>query len=100
MSAIVDHPWPGNIRELKNVIEHSMILNSSKTLTVSVPSCVSADQPGSDVLQDAERKHILKVLERTGWRISGDNGAAEILGMKRTTLQSKMKILGITRSAS
>ncbi|MBN2437822.1 MAG: sigma 54-interacting transcriptional regulator [Deltaproteobacteria bacterium] len=98
MEALINYYWPGNIRELRNVIEHAMILNSTGSLAVEPPTGASPEQSGSSVLQDIERKHILEVLEKTGWRISGTNGAAEILGMKRTTLQSKMKALSIKRS--
>jgi transcriptional regulator with GAF, ATPase, and Fis domain len=97
LEALMRYNWPGNIRELKNVIEHAMILSSFKTLDVVAPACALEEQPVSYTLQDMERRHILEVLERTDWRISGKNGAAEILGIKRTTLQSKMKVLGIKR---
>ena len=100
LEALMRYNWPGNIRELKNVIEHAMILSSFKTLDVVVPACALEDQSVSYTLQDMERRHILEVLERTGWRISGKNGAAEILGIKRTTLQSKMKVLGIKRTTN
>jgi PAS domain S-box-containing protein len=100
LEALMRYNWPGNIRELKNVIEHAMILSSFKTLDVVVPACALEDQSVSYTLQDMERRHILDVLERTGWRISGKNGAAEILGIKRTTLQSKMKVLGIKRTTN
>jgi PAS domain S-box-containing protein len=98
MENLINYAWPGNIRELRNVVEHAMILNSSKTLALDLPTGATQEQPSSHALQDVERKHILEVLERTGWRISGKNGAAEILGMKRTTLQSKIKALSIARS--
>lgn len=97
LEALMRYNWPGNIRELKNVIEHAMILSSFKTLDVVAPACALEEQSVSYTLQDMERRHILEVLERTDWRISGKNGAAEILGIKRTTLQSKMKVLGIKR---
>ena len=100
LEALMRYNWPGNIRELKNVIEHAMILSSFKTLDVVAPACALEDQSVSYTLQDMERRHILEVLERTGWRISGKNGAAEILGIKRTTLQSKMKVLGIKRTTN
>ena len=99
MEALINYQWPGNIRELRNVIEHAMIMNKGKPLDVEPPAYTTQEQSDSSTLEDLERRHIIEVLERTGWRISGKNGAAEILGMKRTTLQSKMKALGITRSA-
>jgi PAS domain S-box-containing protein len=97
MEALMQYRWPGNIRELRNVVEHAMILTSGKTLNVEPPAHVPMEQSESSSLQDMERSHIIEVLERTDWRLSGKNGAAEILGMKRTTLQSKMKALGIKR---
>ena len=100
MENLINYTWPGNIRELRNIIEHAMILSSSKILALDLPIGATQALPGSYNLQDMERNHILEVLEKTGWRISGKSGAAEILGMKRTTLQSKIKMLGITRSAS
>ena len=89
--------WPGNARELRNVVEHAMIVSSSKTLEVHVPRMAFSDIPANLSLEDAERRHILGVLEKSGWRIAGQGGAAEILRLKRTTLQSKMKKLGIRR---
>lgn len=100
MDSLINYHWPGNIRELRNVIEHAMILCSTGTLAIKAPTVALTEEPGSYVLQDMERKHIIEVLERTGWRISGKNGAAETLGLKRTTLQSKMKAMRITRSVS
>jgi transcriptional regulator with GAF, ATPase, and Fis domain len=100
MEALMNYSWPGNVRELRNVIEHAMILSSGKILNVEPPAYMPMEQSGSSALQDIEYKHIVEVLERTNWRISGKNGAAEILGMKRTTLQSKMKALSIKRNIS
>ena len=76
-----------------------MIVSSGKTLDVHVPRVASSDFPVSLSLEDAERRHILGVLQKSGWRLTGQGGAAEILGLKRTTLQSKMKKLGIRRPA-
>lgn len=97
MDALIRHGWPGNIRELRNVIEHAMILSPGKTLDISLPETSAQAQSGAASLKDMERRHILETLERTNWRISGRNGASELLGMKRTTLQSRIKVLGITR---
>jgi len=91
--------WPGNARELRNVVEHAMIVSSGKTLEMHVPRTASSEIPANLSLEDAERRHILDFLEQSGWRITGQGGAAEILGLKRTTLQSKMKKLGIKRPA-
>jgi DNA-binding NtrC family response regulator len=100
MEALQRHPWPGNVRELRNVIEHAMIVSSGRTLTVNLLKPGSPEpRPEARSLEDTERSHILGVLEKTGWRITGSGGAAEVLGLKRTTLQSKMKKLGIKRPA-
>jgi transcriptional regulator with GAF, ATPase, and Fis domain len=98
MEALRSYSWPGNVRELKNVIEYAMILSNDKNLRVHLPSHGSLETDATQTLQDTERRHILAVLERTGWRLSGDGGAAEALGLKRTTLRARMKKLGIKRS--
>jgi formate hydrogenlyase transcriptional activator len=97
MEDLQHYLWPGNARELRNVVEHAMIVSSGKTLDVHVPRTASSDIPASLSLEDVERRHILGVLEKNGWRLTGPGGAAEVLGLKRTTLQSKMKKLGIKR---
>jgi formate hydrogenlyase transcriptional activator len=95
MKALTEYMWYGNIRELKNIIEHAMII-SNKTLQVLLPSTpIEEANEGYDHLKNLERKHICEVLEKTGGRISGANGAAQILGLKRTTLIYKMNALGI-----
>jgi transcriptional regulator with GAF, ATPase, and Fis domain len=75
-----------------------MILTRGKTLNVHVPKRASLDTYPAGRLEDIERMHIMAVLEKTGWRLSGQGGAADILGLKRTTLQARMKKLGIKRS--
>jgi len=97
MEALQSYSWPGNVRELKNVIEHAMILSEEKNLRVHLPRPGPLETGTTQDLQDMERRHILAVLEKTGWRLSGDGGAAEALGLKRTTLHEKMKKLGIKR---
>jgi DNA-binding NtrC family response regulator len=99
MQDLQNYPWPGNARELRNAVEHAMIVSSGKTLSVRVPRSASPEISANLSLEDAERRHILDVLKKSGWRHSGRGGAAEILGLKRTTLQSKMKKLGIRRPA-
>ena len=102
MDALVAYAWPGNIRELRNVIERSMILTDGPTLRVVLPGG-SAPAPAAralGTLEEAERHHILEALEQTRWRISGDQGAARILGVKPTTLEYRMKKLGIERKAA
>jgi transcriptional regulator with GAF, ATPase, and Fis domain len=98
MQALQSYSWPGNVRELRNLIEHAMILSKGKTLEIDVPNRASSEKDATGKLEDMERKHIVAVLEKTGWRIGGRGGAAEVLGLKRTTLQAKMKKLGIKRS--
>ena len=97
LEALQQYSWPGNARELRNVVEHAMITSQGGTLHLRPPHPASIEVGASDKLEDVERVHILGVLEKTGWRVTGKGGAAEILGMKRTTLQSKMKKLGIQR---
>jgi formate hydrogenlyase transcriptional activator len=99
MAVLQSYPWPGNVRELKNVVEHAMILSKGESLDVLLPNQLSAETDVAQNLSELERTHVVAVLEKTGWRIAGARGAAELLGLKRTTLQSKMKKLGITRSS-
>jgi formate hydrogenlyase transcriptional activator len=98
MEALQSYSWPGNVRELKNVIEHAMILSKDKNLRVQMPMPELLEMANTQDLHDMERRHILAVLKKTGWRLSGHGGAAEALGLKRTTLRAKMKKLGIKRS--
>ncbi len=94
------YAWPGNIRELENVIERAMILSQGTALELgdSLPrSNPSRNGSGTPTLRELERSHILTVLDLTNWRVSGDAGAAEILGLKPTTLEARMKKLDITR---
>ena len=100
MKALQAYPWPGNVRELENFIERSVILSSGSNLFVSAAELkrpASVGNGSAATLEEAERDHILKALRDTNWVIGGDAGAAARLGMKRTTLQSKMHKLGITR---
>ena len=98
MQTLQSYSWPGNVRELRNLIEHAMIVSKGKTLHVHVLGRPSSEIEATGNLKDMERKHMLAVLEKTNWRIAGQGGAAEVLGLKRTTLQAKMKKLGIKRS--
>jgi transcriptional regulator with GAF, ATPase, and Fis domain len=100
LESLRSYSWPGNVRELRNVIEHAMILSKSKTLVVAVPKLGSSEAGAIRNLEEMERRHIVSVLERTGWRVAGKGGAAEILGVKRSTLHSKMEKLGIRRPGS
>jgi formate hydrogenlyase transcriptional activator len=103
MEALQSYTWPGNGRELRNVIERAMILSRTDTLEVTMPGgpeIGSADAPLDQSLEDVERGHILSVLQKTRWRVTGKGSAAEILGLKGSTLQSRMKKLGITRPSN
>ena len=102
MKALQVYPWPGNVRELRNVIERAMILARGATLHVSLAR-VPTSAPGKapvGTLEASERAHILRALEHTGWRVRGPGGAAEVLGIKPTTLDSRIKKLGIRRRDS
>jgi formate hydrogenlyase transcriptional activator len=100
MRRLCSYPWPGNVRELQNVIERAVILTSKGRLEIAeiAPSpSGGAPRRRGRTLEDVERDHILAVLEETSWRVSGDRGAAKILGLKRTTLEARMQRLGIRR---
>lgn len=102
MEALLQWHWPGNVRELENLMERSVILSEGGVLRVPLSElrapagAVVSDGPNQS-LDSAERQHILRVLRETHGQISGPNGAAKRLGLKRTTLQSKMQRLAITR---
>ena len=122
MEALVNYPWPGNVRELENLVERAVLLSPGEELRVPLPelralspaSLMTSTQsdtpryasPGSNAppasafiatLEETERQHILRALRQTQWRIAGPRGAANLLGMKRTTLQARMRKLGIRR---
>lgn len=100
MNALVNWDWPGNVRELENFLERSVILSKGRTLSVPVSELQPIPEGATKkdlTLVTAEREHILKVLRDAGGVVSGVRGAASRLGMKRTTLQSKMQKLGIRR---
>jgi formate hydrogenlyase transcriptional activator len=102
MDALIRYSWPGNIRELQNLIERAVILSRGPVLQVPLGDFESRTTPGQvngkhQTLEDAERAHILATLKETRWVLSGPNGAATCLGMNRSTLQFRMKKLGIGR---
>jgi len=116
MTTLIKYSWPGNIRELQNVIERAVILTKGPILNIpsddlrvsgtnAMAAAAAAQNPPASpgdgprnmraVLDDTERKQIVEVLEQTNWTVAGPNGAAARLGMKRSTLQSRMNKLGI-----
>lgn len=97
MDALEHYNWPGNIRELRNLIERAMITNNSPTLVVNLPDMAMVASSQNMSMKEIERMHILAVLERTGWRVRGKKGAAEVLELNPSTLEFRMKKLGIKR---
>jgi formate hydrogenlyase transcriptional activator len=101
MEGLVHYAWPGNIRELQNIIERAVILSSGPALKVPLKELVASPEiPGKmpQTLEEAERRHILQALEEANWIVAGPHGAAARLGMKRSTLQSRMQKLRIFRA--
>jgi DNA-binding NtrC family response regulator len=115
MQQFTAYPWPGNIRELENVIERAVILSPGPDLALG-PEALPAPSAGAPIngvtqpdasdspadsltLEQAERNHIVSVLKQTQWRIDGPQGAARILNVHPSTLRSRIKKLGIQRSA-
>jgi len=103
MNALHDYSWPGNVRELENVIERAVIVSTGSQLELGewLPK-PGITEMGARILmlEELEREHIIKTLELTGWRVSGERGAAKLLGLKPTTLDARMKKLGITRKGA
>jgi PAS domain S-box-containing protein len=102
IDALMLYDWPGNIRELENLIERALILTSSTTLEYGswIPAARSISGNGKAGLQkmdEVEKEHIINVLEKTNWKVSGEKGAAKILGLNATTLEARMKKLGVER---
>jgi formate hydrogenlyase transcriptional activator len=102
MDALVRYPWPGNVRELENLMERAVILSPGSVLRVPLAELQSMAEAvptasSSATLEQIEKEHILQALRASRWRLSGPQGAAARLGLKRTTLQSRMKKLGIAR---
>jgi formate hydrogenlyase transcriptional activator len=104
INALMEYDWPGNIRELENLIERALILTSGNIIEFGdwIPmSKMSNDRKlvkeEMKRLEDVEREHILNILEQTNWKVSGERGAAKILGLNPTTLEARMKKMGIVR---
>ncbi len=100
LDTLAGYAWPGNIRELANILERSVIISQGTTLElgewIALPEDPIPVQRG-DTLQELTRQRIVEALEETGWRVSGPRGAAQLLGLKPTTLEARMKRLGISR---
>ena len=92
-----NYGWPGNVRELRNVIERAMIMTNGPVLRIEIPKLIESKNGRPGTLEEIESRHIIDVLNSTGWRVSGKGGAAEILGCNPKTLESRMKKLGIQR---
>ena len=97
MAALQRYSWPGNIRELRNVVERALILATGHRLPIPVPAIMAAGKSRSARLVDVQKEHIRSVLETAGWRIRGTGGAAERLGLRPTTLETRMAKLGLAR---
>ena len=95
MDALQRQPWPGNVRQLRNVIEHGAIITTGETLRIPAFDEATPGATAPMTLADAEREFIVQALERKGWRIKGPKGAATELGLKPGTLYGRMKKLGI-----
>jgi chemotaxis protein methyltransferase CheR len=97
MTTLQDYQWPGNVRELENVLERAVISSSGPKLHLAG----ELKNPHKDLattqktMEAVERDHIFRVLEQTNWKVSGKNGAAEILGLNRSTLRARIRKLGI-----
>jgi PAS domain S-box-containing protein len=98
IKSLQSYDWPGNVRELRNLIERAMILNRGTRFQPQLPGVTDSSALGRTKLDDFEKQHIIEVLEANRRRIRGRGGAAEILGLKPTTLESRMKKLGIQKS--
>jgi len=102
MQRLVTYRWPGNVRELENVVERAIILSRGQTVE---SAHIHVGEGGSHEenhpirsLKEAERAHILSALDATHWKVSGPGGAAELLDVKPTTLEARMKMLNIVRN--
>ena len=97
---MTEYHWPGNVRELENVIERAVILNTGSVLRINqeiIGVTTTALSESIWDFQENEKQHILKALETTNWKVSGSKGAAKLLNLKATTLEARMKKLGIAR---
>jgi DNA-binding NtrC family response regulator len=100
INALKRYAWPGNIRELENLIERAVITSTDNRLQLEIPISPESIADPSMNLSDVERSHILKVLRHSRWKIEGPNGAAEKLGLNPSTLRFRMKKLNVVRPSS
>jgi len=101
MEEMLRYEWPGNVRELRNVVEQAMIVSKEdRTLNLRVPETATPEKIQDLSLDTVVRNHIITILEKTGWRVKGKNGAAELLSLHPATLFSRMKKLGIKRTSN
>jgi formate hydrogenlyase transcriptional activator len=100
LHALHQYQWPGNIRELRNVVERAMIVATGTRLSIRVPNTTIPGKHTSVRLADVEKEHIRTVLEKVRWRIRGMGGAAETLGLRPTTLETRMAKLGLSRPST
>jgi PAS domain S-box-containing protein len=98
VKALQAYPWPGNVRELRNVTERAMIVTTGPVLHLDVPKIAQSGTEQCGTLDEVEKRHIIEALKTTGWRVSGKDGAAEVLGINPKTLESRMRRLGIQRN--
>ena len=97
MAALQRYSWPGNIRELRNVVERAMIVATGTQLTIALPTTLGLAAKTQRQMSDVEKEHMRSVLDSCGWRIRGSGGAAERLGLRPTTLETRMAKLGLSR---
>jgi DNA-binding NtrC family response regulator len=98
MQRLQEHSWPGNIRELANVIERAVIHTQGSVLhVVDQFKSIEGESMPTQTLEEVEREYILRTLESTGWRVEGKHGAAKVLGLNPSTLRTRMLKLGIQR---
>jgi DNA-binding NtrC family response regulator len=98
MDAFKSYYWPGNIRELRNVIERFLITSTGTVFRAKLPP-VEVAEVGTrpQTFEEVERNYLLRIMEMVGWRVRGEGGAAQIMGLKPTTLESRMQKLGLSR---
>jgi formate hydrogenlyase transcriptional activator len=98
MDAFKSYYWPGNIRELRNVIERFLITSTGTVFRAKLPPVAAAEaDTRPQTFEEVERNYLLRIMEMVEWRVRGEGGAAQILGLKPTTLESRMQKLGISR---